>query len=227
MNSGATEDSLDPRVRVWNKFVERANELIESGNLERWENRYKRDVALDFAAARTAILDESDEWAAIVKKARTQNLIHHVPKARFHDWIDQSPHDARKALQAIWTEDYSSVSHRVRAFCAQFPQAVISGRGTRMNLVSVLLMGIDASRYPPFMITAVDDRYRRTDFERPHEDADEAALYGHFLGFLDRFIDEARAHGVHLRHRLDAQGVVWQLRDELPRLAGRRSSAAG
>ena len=35
-------------------------------------------------------------------------------------------------------------------------------------------------------------------------------MYEHALGFLDRFIDEAaNERGLTLRHRLDAQSVVW------------------
>ena len=45
--------------------------------------------------------------------------------------------------------------------------------------------------------------------KRPDKDADEAALYEHALGFLDRFIEEASERGLTLRHRLDAQSVVW------------------
>ena len=84
-----------------------------------------------------------------------------------------------------------------------------------MNVVSVLLMGIDVRRYPPFMVTVFDDDYERTRYKRPSWDADEAALYEHALGFLDRFFGEASPRGVTLHHRLDAQSVVWQiLREE-------------
>ena len=51
--------------------------------------------------------------------------------------------------------------------------------------------------------------YRRTGYEPPNHDADEAALYDHALGFLDRLIGEASKRGLNLRDRLDAQSVVW------------------
>ena len=70
-------------------------------------------------------------------------------------------------------------------------------------------MGLDAERYPPFRTTVFKDAYARTGYDRPVQSADEAALYEHSLGFLDRFIEEANKRGLTLRHRLDAQSVVW------------------
>ena len=36
-------------------------------------------------------------------------------------------------------------------------------------------------------------------------------MYEHALGFLDRFIEEASERGLELRHRLDAQSLVWMI----------------
>jgi 5-methylcytosine-specific restriction protein B len=58
----------------------------------------------------------------------------------------------------------------------------------------------------------------RAGYDPPERGADEAELYEHFLGFLDQFIEESRSHGVCLEHRLDAQGLVWQLQSKLPKL---------
>ena len=48
------------------------------------------------------------------------------------------------------------------------------------------------------------------------QSADEATLYEHALGFLDRFIKEAAERGLELRHRLDAQSVMWALTKDTP-----------
>ena len=71
-------------------------------------------------------------------------------------------------------------------------------------------MGLDAENYPPFRITAFEKAYDLTGYDKPDGIVGEAALYEHALGFLDRVIEEARARGLTLRHRLDAQSVVWQ-----------------
>ena len=55
------------------------------------------------------------------------------------------------------------------------------------------------------------EAYDRTQYGRPERDANEAAVYEHALRFLDRFIDEAAERELELRHRLDAQSLVWQI----------------
>ena len=72
-------------------------------------------------------------------------------------------------------------------------------------------MGLDVERYPPFQITTFSNAYDRTGYDQPEKGADEAALYQHALGFLDRFLKEASQRGLTLRHRLDAQSVVWAI----------------
>ena len=80
-------------------------------------------------------------------------------------------------------------------------------------------MGIDPYKYPPFMPTRFESAYERTGYGKPASDADEATLYEHALGFLDRFITEASKRGLTLPHRLDAQGAFWLVTgdyEELP-----------
>ena len=80
-----------------------------------------------------------------------------------------------------------------------------------MNIASVLLMGLDVQKYPPFQTRMFEQAYERTGYEQPVKGADEAALYGHALGVLDRFIEEATSGELTLRHRLDAKSVVWAI----------------
>ena len=72
-------------------------------------------------------------------------------------------------------------------------------------------MGLDVERYPPFQITTFSNAYDRTGYDQPEKGADEAALYQHALGFLDRFLKETSQRGLTLSHRLDAQSVVWAI----------------
>ena len=70
-------------------------------------------------------------------------------------------------------------------------------------------MGVDVEQYPPFQKRVFDAAYRQTGYEPPERGADEAALYEHALGFLDKFTEEAHARNLPVRHRLDAQSLVW------------------
>ena len=77
-----------------------------------------------------------------------------------------------------------------------------------MRPIAFLLMGLDAERYPPFRTTTFGTTYELTKYQDPPQDADEAALYEHALGFLDRLIEEADRLG-RPRTRLEAQSVVF------------------
>ena len=134
---------------------------------------------------------------------------------RFTDlnrWCVGHPDEALRALKAIWAEENSSVFERIGAFSSLLTRADIRGAGTRANVASVLLMGLDVNQCPPFRISLFEAAYERTGYDHPDRDANEQALYGHALGFLDRFIKEASERGLKLRHRLAAQSVVWAIR---------------
>ncbi len=94
-------------------------------------------------------------------------------------------------------------------FCKRFPVSVMGGAGTRANVISVLLMGEDVEQYPPYRIGVMKQACTQTGYQPPEEDANEADLYEHGLGFLDGFIEEAEARDLPVRHRLEAQSIVW------------------
>ena len=209
---GIQLDAAPQSLDAWDAFVRQAKLYVDSGRLETEEIEYKVEIGQKLAAAREAALSEADGWASQVSigiVSSTNNLIHYISISRFRDWVNGSPDDALKALQALWTRDDVSVAKRVSDFAELFPPSVTSGAGTRANTASVLLMGLDVEQYPPFRVGVFNSAYDRTGYEKPDGSADEADLYEHAIGFLDRFIEEASKRGLELRHRLDAQSVVW------------------
>ena len=177
--------------------------------LEVEEIDYKVEIGRNLSGVRDALLGGADDWADGIKGGFAANLIHYIPQDNLVEWIDKSPEAAARSLKAIWTRDDSSVSERIEAFTRLLPNSVVSGPGSRLSVASVLLMGLDVEQYPPFRPTVFNGAYANTGFAQPPSGADEAALYEHALAFLDRFIEEASARGLELRHRLDAQSVVW------------------
>ena len=204
----------------WDEFVRRANAYIDSGRLKTDEIDYKVEIGWKLSEAREAVLAGAEDWPDLVSRGIGTSIIYSVQRSRFRNWVDEYPGDARRALQAIWAEDDSSVSERIHAFSSLFPQSVTgtAGTGTRMNIISVLLMGLNVEHYPPFRITRFNNAYECTGYDHPDQDADEATLYEHALGFLDRFIEVASEYRLNLRHRLDAQSIIWKF-IELPPLA--------
>ena len=197
------------RRDLWDEFIRRASEYLDSGKLETQEIKYKVEIGRKLAAASTAVLNESDGWGDLVKRGIAGNLIVGFNQKKIRDWIDASPADALTALRTLWAPDHPSASERIGAYYGLDPHPEIEGAGTRVNVASVLLMGLDVEQYAPFRKRAFNNAYDQTGYGRPDSEADEAALYDHALGFLDSFINEASARGLKLRHRLDAQSVVW------------------
>ena len=212
MNNRKTGNGVE--AKAWDDFIRRAKEYVDSGRLEVEETDYKTAIGDKLVKARYAVLAGSDDWSSLVKRGIGGNLINGIQQAKFRDWIDKSPQDALIALQAIWAEDDLSLDRRIGEFCKLMPRLAASGSGTRMNVISVLLMGLDCEQYPPFKVTKFDEAYDRTKYGRPEKGADEATLYEHALSFLDRFIEEAAERGLQLNHRLDAQGVFWAIHSD-------------
>ena len=214
----------------WDEYVRRAKVYLDTGRLDAEETDYKVEIGRKVSEAREAVLNGANvsEVAAHFPNGFASNLIYFAQQANFRCWFNESPDDALRALQAIWTRDSLSVAERIQGFTAIYPSEVpcgpnreirnTGGAGTRTNVISVLLMGLNVEEYPPFRVRLMDRAYDLIEYGRLDGNADEASLYEHFLGFLDKFVEEASQRELPLRHRLDAQSVVWALdqkRDEV------------
>ncbi len=215
-------DFYDPDVRTrwksdsspWDEFVRQAKAYFNTGRLERDEINYKIEIGRKLELAREALHAGSEDWAVQVDAALPSgNIIHYVPKSNFSRWLGDFPDESKRAFQALWTLNDSSVSERIRAFGSLFPDEVLgAGAGTRMNVISVLLMGLDVHRYPPYAYRFLMGSYNATAYSQPPNGADEAELYEHAIGFFDQFIEEAFKRGLEIHHRLAAQSLAWAVR---------------
>ena len=202
----------DYKPDLWGEFIRRAQKYVDTGRLDSEEIEYKVEIGQKVTEARRATLASEEDWADRVKSALPSgNIVHHIQRSKFCDWLGENADKARPGLQAFWTLDDSSLTDRIHAFNDLLPTSVISGTGTRMNVASVLLMGLDVEQYPPFQVSVFENAYKLTGYGQTVRDADEASLYEHALEFLDRFMDEGKKQGLKLRHRLDAQSVAWAL----------------
>ena len=201
---------------LWDKFVGRAREYYDTGKLESDEIEYKLEISGKLVAARSAVMESADGWAEFVKRGIGGNLVFSVEQKKFRDWIDESSDDALFALQMLWGGDEDEPSGRIDSFCELLPAPASSGSGTRTTLASVLLMGLDVEQYPPFRVTPFGKAYQQTGYGDPERGASEAETYEHAIDFLDRFIEEASRRDLAMRHRLDAQSLVWAIQDEAP-----------
>ena len=201
---------------LWDEFVELARQYVDSGRLDQEETNYKLKVGELGTAARTAVLSGADDWTDRVKALvfGTYNLITHFQAYPIQRWLQAHSDDALEALRILWESNERPVSERIRAFSELLPKDELRGAGTRMNVISIFLMGLDARKYPPFRTEWLKKAYTRTGYDQPLAGADEAALYEHALNFFNQFIEEAKQRGLTLRHRLDAQSVAWAIHQE-------------
>ena len=221
MSSGHSREGMDARKANWGKFVERANIVIDSKELARSQIDFKLRIGRRIEIARNAVIYNADDWANLVRAGLDSTLITSGTQTKIRDWIEKSPDDASRAFRAIWTIDNLPISERIRSFGDLLPDSVIQGSGTRTRLMSVLLMGLDVTEYPPFATKTLRKAFRQAGYGPFNRNADEAELYEHALSFLDLFLEEAQAHGARLCHRLDAQSIVWHwqgLQEDLPEL---------
>ena len=192
----------------WDSFIARARAYYDTGLLEEEEIDYKLRTAQKLAVAREAVLSRSSEWVGLLRPALVVNLIHNIVIQRLYSWFANESADALAALSMLWADNGTSLKERVQAFVDKLPSDII-GKGNRTNVVSVLLMGMDAEQYPPFRTRKFNEAYELTGYGKPASDADETALYEHALGFLDKFAEKANTRGLPVRHRLDGQSLVW------------------
>ena len=195
------------------------------------EHYKENDLGKALRSARAAVLRDDDDWPRLVTKAikhKDNNIIFYVNKTKLTNWIANDEAKAREALLALWSEDDRPAGDRVRSFDAIVPETVWqrSAIGTRLTSASYLMMAIDPHRYPPYQRNAFTKTYRRLEYPMPSA-TDAGGVYEHALGFLEHLLEEAHQRGMDKPStRLDAQSVVWQLREE-PVKDEEDSSSAG
>lgn len=204
------------------EYVTLPQRYIVSGGLDKDEIHYKIDIAENLAKARMSVLKGASDWREILMPAcrqRNNNLVNFRSEGALSTWIYGNPDDALDAMRALWAEDDTPISDRIRDFVPRVkPDPKYRNGfvrpGTSLRLIAALLMALDPKQYPPFMITIFKNAYERTGYPMPPKEPDEATLYKHALGFLDKLVERAKARGFDRpSNRLEAQSVVWAYQD--------------
>lgn len=206
----------------WGDFIERAQQYIDSGRLEEEEITYKIEIGRKLTAIREALQSNPpilDGWQNNLKDALKgeNNLIDWRARSVFDQWLDEHPDDAHPddalgVIMSLWDPPTQHLATRFHLLSSHLMALPLSS-AARTNLVSILLMGLSAEEFPPYRSTLFDWAYEQTGYPKPKQGTD-AEMYEYALGFLDRFIEEAALRGLVLRHRLDAQSVVWALKGD-------------
>ena len=212
---------------AWDEYIELACRYLAAGMLDDVELDRKRSIETELKGDRERALDHS--WPVSIT-ARTGNLNWLGYWRNMHavrEWLDTGDGavEGAEAVRALWACDDRAkgqvppedvVITRIRAFSNRLPADVIHGAGGRLRTISVLLMALDAERYPPFKKTELNRAYARVGYPKPPRDADEGAQYEHAFGFWDQVIKESAARRLDRPgNRLEAQSVVWGIEHDL------------
>ncbi len=199
-------------MSAWDQFVWWCRRFAEDPEFDNYERDFKLEVAKKLQQARAALESGSDDWPAALRRAfgPPNNLTAWQMHDTFLKWCEGHQSDAESALRSLWSGQ-AGIEEAVSGFLARIPEDILSGVGTRVNLVSFLAMAIDPYEYPVYRWTVFDGGYRLSGHPRPDADADEAKTYRHALDFLDTLVEEASSRGLKLRDRLDAQSVLWSV----------------
>ncbi len=162
---------------TWDEYIGRVRRYVATGRIDTDELNYKREVARELGGVREAALSGNANWLDLVREVTpdyVNNLCRWQGRVYLLKWFDEDEHGASGALLRLWAPYERSpgeaarsgdVIERVRTFAGRMPRSGIGGVGTRMRLISFLLMGLDAERYPPFMTTLFAAAYELTQYQ--------------------------------------------------------------
>lgn len=209
---------------TWDEYIKLAGRYLATGMLDNVELGRKRAIETQLKRDRERALAQRRPVAITAEKRYLNWLDYWRSADRLSKWLGTA--EGAEAVRVLWARDDRTkgqvppddeVIARIRAFSSRLPAEVISGAGGRLRTISVLLMALEAERYPPFKTTELKSAYARVGYPKPPRDADEGAQYEHALGFFDQVIKESAARGLDRPgNRLEAQSVVWGIERDLP-----------
>lgn len=200
----------DTATDRWTPLLAWAKRFFDSEDFDAHERDYKLELVGKIQKAREALL-VGGPWLPLLREAfvnSKNNLTSWRTHTIFLEWVEQHPEDAAAALRILWSES-ATVTDRIRGFLNLVPEDALRGPSARLTLASYLHMAHDPTTYPHYKRRQVRKGCELTGYPPAPREADEAQLYEHALGFLDRLSEEAASRGIDLRDRLDAQGVLW------------------
>ena len=198
---------------LWDEYLATAAEKYEY--IQR-EEVYKFSLAEALADTRKALLQGEENWRDLVKAAvkhKFNNIINWRNLNKTIACLDAYPDAMREALLEMWSEDDRTPGDRIRAFDGRLSENMLDIRptaaGSRLNIASYLMMGIDPKQYPPYLHSRFKSLYEHLNYPRPSV-KDAGVWYEHALGFLDRMLEEAKKRGMdNPANRMEAQSILY------------------
>jgi hypothetical protein len=194
-----------PKKNPWQALIDFSRRFYEWEDFDERERTYKLEFVERLNEARQALKEDKD-WLPKLKKAlNSVNLPSWRVNSAFLKWCKDNPSRAEQALRDLWNPQ-SPLSQRIDSFCEAVGDPL---KGGFVRQTSVLLMVLDPYALVPYQRRTYEKIFGLAKYPTPEKEASHGERYHHALGFLDRFLDEAKKRDLNLRDRLDAQGLVW------------------
>ena len=196
----------------WDKFMYWGNRILETDNLIIAERDTKLQITTRLADARQALLRGDSDWLSAFKIALTKdnNLIAWQTRDSLLSVIEALGPDGEQLLKRVWEPEPSA--HLVNEL-ARLRHEQTTGKpngftiGEIVNLGSLLLMGSDPTRFPPYRPSPVNKTLDLTKGMKSGPNYSDK--YESLLGLCDQVLEFADEANIELADRLDAQSFIW------------------
>ncbi|GGJ17940.1 McrB family protein [Paenarthrobacter histidinolovorans] len=194
----------------WQQFMEFAALFSKTVDLDADEYKYKLSVAEKLRKTREVFLQHDNGWfEALRRDIASSNLMNQYFMMRLIDVGRSSPDELWKVVALLWEGDVDA--RRISDFTAALRphnQEQFSVGGI-VGFASLLLMGRDPLRFPPYRAQAAKKFLKLVGWDNRGANGEPARRYELLLEALDEIIRLAPEYGISLRDRLDAQGLMW------------------
>src|SRR5205085_2210800 len=193
-------------------FIDWGRRFVSSIDLDAQERVDKIAIADGLRRARDAMLQERQDWTAVLSEAMREdnNLVHHIATSRFLEWVESNESEAREVLSAVWADSEDEF-----ALLGPLSRVARAQEFTFLTVASVLMMAHNEGRFPPMAATPLQKAFELTNAPK-WTNAGEIRRYHRGLTFFQRVVDEGTKRDFPIKDRLEAQSITWVLTQMAP-----------
>jgi 5-methylcytosine-specific restriction protein B len=189
----------------WEPFLLWAHEFTKVIDMDAEERSYKLKAAEKWAAAGRACAGGSSDWAERLKQAVSAgNLVDQFAGTWLRNHVRDNPEEIRRAFGGLYSAGNPDAIDMFGEALGSMGDYI--SPGDRTVFASCLLLGVDASSFPPYRPALGQGWAKRVGGDVGYSPGERyLALLALCDGLLERWVDDETL----LRDRLDAQGLGW------------------
>lgn len=195
---------------AWDTFMKFAAQFAKTVDLDAEEYNYKLTLAERLRKSREGYLRNDPEWFETLRRdISSSNLMNQYFMMRLVDLGRSKPDNLREVIDLLWTGEPEV--QRIDAFAEELrpynPEQFSAGG--IVGFASILLLARDPLVFPPYRARAVKKFLKLVGWEDRGANGTPARRYELLIEALDEILRLAPEHGLEIRDRLAAQGLLW------------------